>query len=260
MTANLKVFFLIFFSSVLVKEIQNLSFECTYKMLSYKIYKLGQLYTCEVNKTFETSDPKIRYINGTHLEESYNNSKVQSVRLIKGFEEIKKFPEDLHVYFPNLLAIQIWNAKVKEISSADLQHFLNLKLFEFSGSHITSIPSDLFISNKELTLIWLHLSKNLQEIGRNLLGNLYKLEKVSFSSSNCINSTAEGIENVRELNKKLHILCPDEIEKLGKTVRKLQNELEVMEKTIDDQKKTIRDLQNTDKLIQDKIDYEVSAW
>jgi hypothetical protein len=98
-------------------------------------------------------------------------------------------PKGLEKLFPQIEAIGIEISKLREIKKEDLAPFPKLKKLWIQYNDLETLPSDLFESNPELSLVSFPGNK-LKFVGGNILSPLKKLIWVYFGSNPCIDMAA----------------------------------------------------------------------
>jgi hypothetical protein len=244
MSLRLLKIFLIFFS---IKESFEVSFECDFKNRYWEY--VGEIYSCYARDTiWNLDDPRVTSINGTHRGR-YNNHNVKGFFIYPESESqyLKKLPENLHIYVPNLKAISIWPSKISHLSSNDFKYFPYLERLDFSNSKIVSIPGDLFKFNKKLKYIGFNFNNHFSNVGEEFLKDLKGLKKVDFSFNKCIDQKAETPEKIQELKKSLIEKCPPETDYCSSACSILNDQ------KFNDQQKIINDMKNASTVDQQKF-------
>lgn len=127
------------------------------------------LYTCKVTSA-SISEPNTRIssFNGVHLP---GKSDLDVEGLSFDDTEVKYFPRDLFLVFPNLTAIAITNCGLKVITRRDLVGLNNLTSFNVRENELKSVPSNLFTNMKKLRRISFGMNK-LESVSVELFKNL----------------------------------------------------------------------------------------
>lgn len=241
----LKSVFISLIILVSVNKSHNLCIECDYD-ISYAAH-YGNLYTCIIYKIWDIEEPRITFINGTH---DFNNSArdVKGIWFKENTEKLKYFPQNILTFFPNFVHISIWFNNFSTISSRDLQSFPDLEWIRIKNSKIESIPGDLFKFNPKIKFVGLNDNKLLDDIGKNLLNNLKKLERAEFTGNKCVDIDADSLTMIKHL--KTFCKTRPQVNSYEIDEKNISNHLEEI---IKDQRKIITDLstlvQNMEKLI-----------
>jgi hypothetical protein len=243
-------------------EVKSVSFECNFGYIDLPdSTSTESYYYCETINAWDFDKSKVKVINGTHVKGRKNND--VRVMYIYGIEKLDSFPEKITNFFPNLIGLTFSfenspETKIRAITSSDLKDYPDLLHFGLFDTPFTSLPADLFKHNRKLTSVIIKNLKNLHHIGANLLGNLSRLNLAVFEQNRCIDEIAEGLDEVQELNRRLHILCPSSIttttqnppvidscpSACSNEIQNLEGIVEAQGKLIIEQKQSFDDLKN----------------
>lgn len=190
-----------------VNKSTQLSIECRFETTTH-FYSINSLYSCEIEKIWNTEVPEIQFLNGTP-QNGMNKNDVQQFVLAGGSSgTLKYFPTNLVDFFPNLISILIITSNdIAVISSEDLKPFDNLEAIAIQKSQITSIPSDLFKFNPKLKFVHISHNSQLSSIGKDLLTGLTSLTGTHFQHNKCISETAYSSDTILSLKDKFAIDC-----------------------------------------------------
>jgi hypothetical protein len=162
--------------------------ECKFEMSSWPV--VGEVYTCTLQK-----DPLITSPNVTIAAATESHQLSMSHADVTGFysygKTIKFMPRGLKNVFPNLIAVWIARAGMKELHQSDLKQFPGLKSLELSLNNIATLEEDLFKHNPELENI--NLSSNeITQIHPSVFDHLSRLSRLHLNSNVCIDAFAYG--------------------------------------------------------------------
>jgi Leucine-rich repeat (LRR) protein len=120
--------------------------------------------------------------SGSHLPQLTNND-------ITGFSlneapNLNKFPKNLELVFKNLISIEIFFSRLRELSHDDLHGFPLLKFLSLSKNQIKVIRDGTFRSNPELELIELD-GNQLLHVDQKSFSGLWNLSVLWLSGNVC---------------------------------------------------------------------------
>lgn len=220
----------------------QLDFECSF------VLSTGSNLYCEAYKTWNEQVSAVKFVNGTHYEGD-TNEQVNSVSFTKA-HRLNHFPRNLREFFPNLIAIYIYDCNISKMLPSDLKAYSELEVLYIKGSPISSIPGDLFKYNNKLMRICIDFNHHLQHVGLNLIENLKNLEYVSFFSNECINFIADTPEKISDLSEKLAESCPPEHHHAPSSRRNRECDCDKLQELVKKQQKMIERLM---KMLRDKL-------
>ena len=143
------------------------------------------LYTCKLITNITEPKSAIATISGTHI----NGKTEADVIGIAGFCIMYNVPRGLTKFFENITRLSLVQCELQEISRQDLMEYEKLEFLNLLGNHLTSLPNDLFLGNKNLR--WIHFEHNQIEIlSSKLLRNIQDndLQEVNFCNNTKINA------------------------------------------------------------------------
>lgn len=196
-------------------------------------------YICRVTSLSNQEIETVEKVTGDHSS-GKSLIDVEGIRFY-GFEydlSLSSVPSNLNEFFPNLIDIGIHETGLKTLTINDLSHFPNLQKFSCGNNPIVSIPANFFQENLKLEFVQFYGSQVLRHIGENLLGSLAKLNWAYFDNNYCISRIAITIANVQELNKNLHIYCP-EVEQCPSSCSERSDNLE---KRVEELERLVREI------------------
>jgi hypothetical protein len=169
----------------------------------YSYWNYVGIYTCYVedNGIFDGSRITIDKIEGEH-KDGKTNADVQGIFINNKIQNLNYFPQDLDKSFPNLIAIIIKNAQLKEIKQADIMNFPSLIRLILSFNDIKTIEKDLFKYNPQLQYIDLE-NNEISHIDYEVFNNLTQLETLWLHGNKCKNylNSADTRSNLLKLFK-----------------------------------------------------------
>lgn len=187
--------------SVAIEILQGVIFDCKFSFQTVAI--IETVYTCTATVRSSDSGLTLEDVEGNHLEGNQENVEF----LEFAHQDLTFIPRGIEKFFPNLKCISYYYTNLATISSEDLEPFPQLVLFFVWYGDLISLDGNLFQHN--LNLQWIAFGGNkIKHVGHNLLGQLSQLQHVSFKGNVCVNQNADSVEEIRELNEQLPILCP----------------------------------------------------
>jgi len=144
------------------------------------------IYHCEAKNVLNIKSRENAVIEsetGNHTAEKSNDN-VLGWR-VNG-KNIEYFPQGLDKIFKNLMAISVWNGRIKEISQIDLKSYPNLEIIDLYENNIEHLEDELFKYNAKLKVITFS-KNNIFHIYGNIFENLMDLELLSLVECSCVN-------------------------------------------------------------------------
>lgn len=180
-----------------------ITLQCTYRKIEWAV--VGTQYGCEPVVLGSADGTTVVEVTGEHISD-LTNADVRILDVRDG-HTIRRLPQNIQAFFPNLIGIQ-WSAGVVEsISASDLAAFPSLQVLGFSNNRIESLSSDLFGNTTQLG--WISFFNNsIQSVGENLFAGLNQLQTANFLENQCINVFANTPEAIQALNANLPLQCP----------------------------------------------------
>lgn len=172
----------------------------------FDIGYLGRIRSKECNvKNLVITSPNqtVTSINGN----SGNYYHSMNIRILKiSSQTVHYLPAGNANLLPNLEAIQIYKSSLKSIARRDLEPFKSLTDLIVHLNDVETLDDDLFESNHELRNIYF-IKNKLTYIGGNIFKPLVKLDRAFFKDNICINQSAFGPIQLKELKTKIRRTC-----------------------------------------------------
>lgn len=121
-------------------------------------------------------------------------------------QNFTNFPKNLHIFFPDLLAIQIVNCGLRNLTFDDVKYYTNLKSLWLPLNHIETLKSGIFSQNLKLEKLTFY-GNNLKKIDSNVLKPLILLKFASFQKNDCIDMTASNGVQLDDLKGRIAWFC-----------------------------------------------------
>jgi len=198
--------------------IDGFALDCLYTMMP--VPYIGSVYTCYGIALFDgngNENENVTTVHGIH-------------QTGKGYEDVHQinmhsqnlafFPTNVEYFFPNVMAIAIYNNSITIISNRHLIPFLNLQLLSLWENKITSIDGDLFSGLDSMKYIDFG-SNNITHVGHDL--KLPINAEIHFTGNPCINQSAHTPDEVAELILNLLRNCPPIISQIEHSLERRQN-------------------------------------
>ncbi|KAG4071478.1 hypothetical protein HA402_011632 [Bradysia odoriphaga] len=132
-----------------------------------------------------TEDVTISSINGE--EASFYSDK--SITVLEIFSrDFHYLPKGLEKFFPNIKLLSIINTELESVKSDDLKPFVHLTMVNLNGNKITTLDSNVFEFNPEITILKIVFNDKLKHIGADILTPLKKLQDADFSRNGCVDN------------------------------------------------------------------------
>lgn len=119
-------------------------------------------------------------------------------------------PMGIAKFFPQLKKLLVLSTGLKSIKTDDLEGLTNLEVLHIWGNDVTELSGDLFKFTPKITEVSFP-SNRIIRVGKKLLKNLIKLDKLDFRCNKCIDGDTSEID-FETLKKELRIQCPDPLE------------------------------------------------
>ncbi|KAG5667818.1 hypothetical protein PVAND_015787 [Polypedilum vanderplanki] len=179
--------------------------ECEFKKDNWKI--IDEIYLCGLKNWPSITLPGtlITSATGTY-QPSTNHYNVQAFESID--RQIYYIPHGLVQIFPNLIALTIWNGRIKEIHQNDFQQFPNLIYLNLGMNDIEILENDLFKFNYHLEFIRFFVNK-IKEIHPSIFDNLNNLQWLDLEYNQCVNKEMKNRLNVLKFIDELKEICQE---------------------------------------------------
>jgi len=216
----------------------------------FKYDSVGVFYTCYIICQKVPKSGELKFV-GKHIL-GHSNDNVIDVIFYKC--DVKKIPQGLTKFFPNMEDLSILNSNLENITKSDLAEYKHLNRFCFCDNNIETLPGDLFKDFKDLHEIAFTCNE-LKLIEPNILDGLFNLRFVNFRGNpNYTKSYSigvfEGNASLEEVKTELlQKFCSDpnnvknmfqkhteEIEKLEKTISEMSHEIQELKRSLKDLK------------------------
>jgi hypothetical protein len=208
--ANTAVIILIF---AILGSTSPFTIDCTHGMSpSWQV--IGSLYQCAATIATNPSHHTVTEVTGSH-QHPMTNDDVRFID-IRGDSTLSFIPRGLLVFFPNAIAIRVWQTTVETLHGDELVEFgEQLQWLAIIYSNITTISSRFF--EKLPSVAFMSFGYNqLRQVGGNLFTplDLAVLQHVDFRFNACINDIAMVISQVPQLIRDVLASCPYDDEEL----------------------------------------------
>lgn len=169
--------------------------------------KLENVYQCQGKVLNSGRENVVENVVGTHVTNK-SNFNVESLNLVH--QKLKKFPEKLNKFFPNLIKIYLGNCNLQSITADDLKHFKSLRVLDVWNNQLTSLPGDLFRFTPKVERVY--FAKNqISVVGEGLLDGL-SLQYADFRHNRCIDLRAQTRQEVQRLKQEISEKCSQDQE------------------------------------------------
>lgn len=146
---------------------------------------LSGKYECLVKDCNVTARSMVLF-SGKHLK-GKSNDNVMSLKFQCG--TLHFLPSGLGLIFPNLMALEVYNCKLKDITAGDLEGLKHLEKLWLDNNSLSSLPDDLFINTRKL--MWISLNDNQLEVVSSRLLDPIPDDQIKFVSF-CRNRTVDS--------------------------------------------------------------------
>lgn len=166
---------------------------------------VGPQYGCKVRGISQEDVIELTEVIGDHLPNQTSSD--VNILSIEFLPTLETFPSRIEDFFPNILAMQVFQTNLSSISAPELEPFKQLLVLVFEVCNITSLDGDVFSYNKNLRVVGIEQNP-LASVGYGLFDNLYDLELALFGENDCIDFRAFERGQLPELEKLLYYQCP----------------------------------------------------
>lgn len=185
--------------------------DCKYKFYDFSI---GSIYAC-VNNCIRKGDSPIITDVSSHRDPSKNNLHVKGISIRD--KDCDFVPRGIRIFFPNLEALDIVGAQLREITWEDFEGLSKLKHLNFKGNKLQTLDGSVFQSMPHLQTIF--LSHNpLRHINLKTFSNSRELKAIYLTHAKCINQDATKSTEIKKLIDQLQIRCPPSFEMMQRNI------------------------------------------
>lgn len=161
-------------------------------------------YGCYIRKTLNVnSKTSVTSATGQHYYDN-DESGVVALSIYEGTCEV--IPSGFGSVFPNVEYFQIWNSKLKTVSSADIQQFSRLREIWLYTNELEYLESNLFEYNTNVEYINFKSNK-IKFIGGNFFENLPNLRSASFYDNTCTSREANDAASLEDVKNEIRQRC-----------------------------------------------------
>lgn len=162
-------------------------------------------YLCQIsNLRVDSTNTTVDSVSGFH-QKRLNNKNVTGF-VIEDSPSMEFMPKAFDQFFPDIVAITVFNAGLSVITETDLQPFPKLRIFAVENCKMTSLEFRLFLYNPELKVISFRYNQ-LASIDDRVFDYIDDLEKLDLSKNVCIDKKANDRYKVRRLIKEISAKC-----------------------------------------------------
>lgn len=213
---------IIFITAVLLvannfTTINGISLNCTYGLYSY--LQVGSVYSCTPSIIYEAAvvNESVRTVYGTH-QTGKGYADVYGLNLAS--RNLNFVPTNIEYFFPNLIALYLFNNAITSIGNRHLIPFPGLQFLSISRNNITSIDGDVLSGMDSMKSVSFSLN-SVTNVGHDL--NLPINGQLFFASNPCINQNADNTEAIASLKLNLSRNCPPTILQIEDSLQRRQN-------------------------------------
>lgn len=161
-------------------------------------------YGCYIRKTLNVKrKTSVTSATGQHYD-NYDESDVVALSIYEGTCEF--IPSGFGSVFPNVEFFQIWSAKLRHVSSADIQQFNKLREIWLYTNELEYLESNLFEYNPNVEYIKFKSNK-IKYIGGNFFENLPNLQRASFYDNVCTSTEADDASTLENVKNEIRQKC-----------------------------------------------------
>ncbi|KAG4071344.1 hypothetical protein HA402_004048 [Bradysia odoriphaga] len=199
--------FFAFFVTILIPSSLQIVVECDYRIShGWRLIENpdNDPYGCYIRKTLDVTDKTtVTSATGQHYYGN-NESGVVALAIYEGTCEA--IPSGLGSVFPNVEYFTIWSAKLKSVTSTDLQQFPKLREIWLYENDLEYLESNLFEHNPNVEYINFKSNK-IKYIGGNFFTSLPKLRKATFWYNVCLSSEADDAAGLEAIKREISQKC-----------------------------------------------------
>ncbi|XP_037040529.1 uncharacterized protein LOC119077420 [Bradysia coprophila] len=236
------------------KTVDGIALDCSYGTISW--YSIGSVYTCTARLLFDNVDGAVTAIFGSH-QTGKGHEDVGGIILQS--QNLSVFPTNIEYFFPNMIAISLYNNSIPAVNNEHLAPFPYLQLLELYMNKITSISGNLFSGMNSMRLISFN-NNNIRHVGHDL--NLPINGQVEFSANTCIDQYAYTPTAVASLTLNLLRNCPPTISQIEESLENRHNLLTRVDSQVqvlrNEQIDLLARIENLERIIGSKTEAEHS--
>ncbi|KAG4073943.1 hypothetical protein HA402_014148 [Bradysia odoriphaga] len=199
--------FFALFVTILIPNSLQIDIQCEYQIShGWKLIENpdNDPYGCFLRNTLNVNGKtSVTSATGQHVN-GYDDSSVAAINIYEGTCEV--IPSGFGSVFPNVEYFTIWSAKLKSVSSADLQQFSKLREIWLYANDLEYLDSNLFEYNQNVEFINFKSNK-IKYIGGNFFTNLPNLQKANFQYNPCTSSEANDAAALEAIKTEIRQQC-----------------------------------------------------
>lgn len=219
------------------KTIEGIALNCLFEMKLFE--RIDSVYTCVGTVLDDGSgNENVSAVYGTH-ETGKRHEDVYGIALRQ--QNLEFVPTNIEQFFPNIVAIDLYNNSITSISNRHLAPFPNLQYLTLLRNKITTIDGDLFDGINVMKHISF-TSNNIRNVGHDL--NLPTDGAIFFTETQCISQTATSPDAVASLKLNLLRNCPPTISQIERSLEQRQNLLTSIDRQVQSVTKNVNEITN----------------
>ncbi|KAG4067376.1 hypothetical protein HA402_015812 [Bradysia odoriphaga] len=236
------------------KTINGIALDCSYGMYSFTT--IGSVYTCTVRVLFDDVVGAVTAVFGNH-QTGKGHQDVGGIDL--RHQNLTVFPTNIEYFFPNMVAVYLWNNSIPAISNQHLAPFPYLQFLLLHTNKITSIDGNLFSGMNSIKRIDFRYN-NIRHVGHDL--NLPIGGEVLFGANTCIDQDATTPTAIASLTLNLLRNCPPTISQIEESLENRQNLLTHVDSQVqmlrNEQINLLARIENLERIIGNRTEAEPS--
>lgn len=203
--------------------------DCTYSMRN--LWWIKNLYTCKARVVFVGDQRFVTQVSQNHLS-GRGNSQVQGL-LIEN-QPMTYVPGNIHYFFMNLEALNIYNCGVNYLRREDINNLPRLRQLYLYYNNIHELGNNLFEGNPSMK----HMSftsNPIKHIAHNVFDYLYSLETLDMASATCISVNNGNRNAVKAVLFRFAVSCPPTFEMIFERMEKRLLQGAELKRQVDEQ-------------------------
>ncbi|XP_037047385.1 uncharacterized protein LOC119082112 isoform X1 [Bradysia coprophila] len=189
----------------LVIKCHGIALDCVFR--SYSFALIGSRYVCVARVLFDANE-NVTTVYGLH-ETGKGHEDVHGIVMTS--QNLEFVPTNIESFFPNVIAISLWDNHITSIQNRHLAPFPNFEYLWLEGNNLTSVDGGLFSGLNSMRFINFN-SNRIRHVGHDL--DLPLGGEVRFTGNSCISQTAATPDAVATLKLNLLRNCPPTISQI----------------------------------------------
>lgn len=209
-----KVLSILLLATFLASSCESLILACNY--IESDFWISSDVYSCNGVLLTVGDTVNVTVVNQDHLEGKTHND-VKGLSIVQQNDVIRKFPQNIQTFFPNLEVIRIMQSTIAEVTDKDFSVFPALRELDLRMNKIKIIKRNSFKQNPQLKAICFN-DNPIKHIAHYVFDDLSNLQWLQFSNALCVDGEINNNTNVVPLSFKIFQQCPPTSTMIGEEI------------------------------------------